>query len=108
MEEDNLTKRLFKKSIMDTSNLLKSIPNQRFFEALSNVVDSEWSHPTLLSLLRGDDVDKDTGELHPFIHSFIQAISIAPLQVHYYSEALPTQDGFCVRVSRRNATGNCE
>ena len=24
------------------------------------------------------------------IHSFIQAISIAPLQVHYYSEALPT------------------
>ena len=26
-----------------------------------------------------------------FIHSFIQAISIAPLQVHYYSEALLTQ-----------------
>src|SRR6218665_41606 len=26
----------------------------------------------------------------PFIHSFIMAISIAPLQVHYYSEALPT------------------
>ena len=30
-----------------------------------------------------------------FIHSFIQAISIAPLQVHYYSEALPTQHGYC-------------
>ena len=29
---------------------------------------------------------------HSFIHSFIQAISIAPLQVHCYSEALPTQD----------------
>src|SRR6218665_3746253 len=28
-------------------------------------------------------------------HSFIQAISIAPLQVHYYSEALPTQHGYC-------------
>ena len=31
-----------------------------------------------------------------FIHSFIQAISIAPLQVHYYSEALPTQHGYFV------------
>ena len=28
-------------------------------------------------------------ELGNFIHSFIQAISIAHLQVHYYSEALP-------------------
>jgi len=25
-----------------------------------------------------------------FIHSFIQAISIVPLQIHYNSEALPT------------------
>jgi len=32
--------------------------------------------------------------------SFIQAISIAPLQVHYYSEALPTQNGYCIGVSR--------
>ena len=31
-------------------------------------------------------------------HSFIQAIYIAPLQVHYYSEALPTQHGYCVGV----------
>jgi len=38
----------------------------------------------------------------------IQAISIAPLQVHHYSEALPTQHGYCVRVSRWSATGNCE
>jgi len=38
---------------------------------------------------------------------FIQAISIAPLKVHYYSEVLPTQHGYCVRVSRRSATGNC-
>src|SRR6218665_11636 len=28
-----------------------------------------------------------------FIHSFILDISILPLQVHYYSEALPTQQG---------------
>ena len=28
--------------------------------------------------------------IHSFIHSFIPAISIAPLQVLYYSEALPT------------------
>jgi len=35
-------------------------------------------------------------------------ISIAPLQVLYYSEALQTQNGYCVGVSRRSATGNCE
>src|SRR6218665_884238 len=28
--------------------------------------------------------------IHSFIPSFIQTISIAPLQVHFYSEALPT------------------
>src|SRR6218665_2449893 len=37
---------------------------------------------------------------------FILAVSIAPLQVHYYSEALPTQHGYCIGVSRRSATGN--
>jgi len=42
------------------------------------------------------------------VHSFIQAISKAPLQVHYYSEALPTQHGYCVGVSHRSTTGNCE
>jgi len=35
------------------------------------------------------------------VHSFSQAISIAPLQVHCYSEALPTQHGYYVGVSRR-------
>src|SRR6218665_3874088 len=45
---------------------------------------------------------------HSFIHSFIQTISIAPLQVHFYSEALRTQHGYCARVSRRCATVNCE
>src|SRR6218665_2864436 len=35
-------------------------------------------------------------------------ISIAPLQVHVYSEALPTQHEYCAGVSRRSATGNCE
>ena len=37
-------------------------------------------------------------------HSFIQAISIAPLQVHYYSETLQTQHGYCVGVSRQSTT----
>src|SRR6218665_3798489 len=46
--------------------------------------------------------------IHSFIHSFIQTISIAHLQVPFYSEALPTQHGYCARVSRRSATGNCE
>src|SRR6218665_3666760 len=42
------------------------------------------------------------------IHSFILIISIAPLQVHCNSEAIPTQHGCCAGVSRRNAKGNCE
>ena|SRR6218665_3907783 len=42
------------------------------------------------------------------IHSFIQAISIAPLQVHYYSEEPPTQPKYCAGISRRSAKGNCE
>jgi len=33
------------------------------------------------------------------IHSFIPDIYVAPLQVHYYSEALPTTAWYCVRVS---------
>jgi len=37
-----------------------------------------------------------------YIHSFIPAISIASLQVRYYSEAFPTQHGYCVGVSRWN------
>jgi len=43
-----------------------------------------------------------------FIHSFIQTISIAPLQDHFYSEALLTQHEYCAGVSRRSATCNCE
>ena len=41
--------------------------------------------------------------INTFIHLFIQAISIAPLRVHYYSEAFPTlQHGYCVGVSSRS------
>jgi len=48
------------------------------------------------------------GPWNSFIHSFIQTISVAPLQVHFYSEALPIQHGYCAGVSRRITTGNCE
>ena len=38
-----------------------------------------------------DDEKMETNlEVAACAHSFIQAISIAPLKVHYYSEALPT------------------
>jgi len=37
-----------------------------------------------IEMARGDEAS------HPIIHPFTQAISIAPLQVHYYSEALPS------------------
>ena len=39
-----------------------------------------------------------------FFHSFIQAISIAPLQVHYYSEVLPTQHEYCVGATQATAS----
>src|SRR6218665_1856567 len=43
-------------------------------------------------LLTGKDatVRNKGRQIHSFIHSFILAISIAPLQVLYLSEALPT------------------
>src|SRR6218665_2342945 len=48
---------------------------------------------------------RDSGDVGS---QFIQAIYIAPLQVNYHSEALPTQHVYCAGVSRRNATCNCE
>ena len=41
------------------------------------------------------------------IHSFIPNISIAPLQVHYCSDSLPTTITVS-ELSRRSATDNCE
>ena len=41
------------------------------------------------------------------IHSFILAISIAPLQVLYYSEALPTTARILYRSFTPKRTGNC-
>src|SRR6218665_2776780 len=40
-------------------------------------------------------------------YSFIPDISITPLQVHYYSETLPTIDTVS-ELTRRSAIGNCE
>src|SRR6218665_1977020 len=45
--------------------------------------------------------------IHSFIHSFIPAISIAPLQVHYYSEALQTIARILYRSFMPKRTGNC-
>src|SRR6218665_96749 len=47
-------------------------------------------------------------DLYMYSFSFIQTISISPLQVLYYSGVLPIQHGYCAGISRRNATGNCE
>src|SRR6218665_3916362 len=45
--------------------------------------------------------------IHSFIHSFIRAISIAPLQVLYYSEALPTTARILYRSFTPMRKGNC-
>src|SRR6218665_373271 len=42
-----------------------------------------------------------------FIHSFILTISIAPLQVLYHSEALPTTARILYRSFTPKRTGNC-
>src|SRR6218665_110776 len=42
-----------------------------------------------------------------FIHSFILVISIAPLPVLYYSEALPTTARILYRSFTPKRTGNC-
>jgi len=42
------------------------------------------------------------------IHSFIPDIAIAPLQGHYYPQALPTTALIIVsELTRRSALGNC-
>src|SRR6218665_3866062 len=43
-----------------------------------------------------------------FIHSFILAISIAPLQVIYHSEALPTTARILYRSFTPKRPGNCK
>src|SRR6218665_3948556 len=44
--------------------------------------------------------DKGENDIHSFIHSFNPDIYIAPLHVHYYSEALPTTVIYSVGVYR--------
>src|SRR6218665_816193 len=76
----------------------------------SNTYQSDLLHPVICqsySLTKTDN----SFTLYPqtgFLQTFIQAISIVPLQAHYYSEALPTPHGYCAGVSRLSATGNCK
>jgi len=44
----------------------------------------------------------------PFLHSFIPDISIAPFQVHYYSEVLPTTARILYQSFTPKRTGNCK
>ena len=53
-------------------------------------------------------IDNIIWSVYSSIHSFIQVISIVPLPVLYYSEALPAQHEYCVGISCRSGTGNCE
>src|SRR6218665_368009 len=45
--------------------------------------------------------------IRSFLHSFILAISIAPFQVLYYSEVLPTTARILYRSFTPKRTGNC-
>jgi len=46
-------------------------------------------------------------KVHAFINSFIPAISLAPLQVLYYWEALPTTAGILYWSFTPKRIGNC-
>jgi len=51
---------------------------------------------------------KNVRTVNSFIDSGYFCSASSSLQVNYYSEAFLTQHGYCARVSRRSATGNCE
>src|SRR6218665_3383705 len=53
------------------------------------------------------NISKWIRQYHAFIHSFILSISIAPLQVLYYSGALPTTARILYRSFTLKRTGNC-
>ena len=55
-------------------------------------------------LLKGKDIEILYSD--HILFYFIPDISIAPIQVHYYSEALPTT--LLSDLSHRSATNNCE
>src|SRR6218665_2485342 len=56
---------------------------------------------------RCHEPNKIASDLSGFIHSFIPAISIAPVQVLYYSEALQTTARILHRSFTPKRTGNC-
>src|SRR6218665_859932 len=70
-------------------------------------LDISFSSPFLkpISSLEALHTGNGATLLQRFTYSFIHSISIAPLQVRYYSDALPTQHEYCAGVSRRSATG---
>src|SRR6218665_4004853 len=82
------------KSIMKASFLGRIEHNHTAFIRIKTNKDNKQE-----LLILPVEVEVTSGELFP-LSSFIQAISIAPLQVHYYSEALPTQHGYCVTLLR--------
>ena len=61
-----------------------------FFKYCSNLTFTFMSQPSICFRQQAYVITKQHLLEYSFIHSFILAISIAPLQVLYYSEALPT------------------
>ena len=83
-------------------------------EAIKSIRDNLERNPEVLDLSeKAADINVVTGTVcfdgsdTVFIHSFIPAISIVPLQVLYYSEALPTTARILYRSFTPKRTGNC-
>src|SRR6218665_1130074 len=86
-----------------------------YSEAFLTTARNEISSANRLKKIRGNIAPNSSvksacvcvSRVHSFIHSFILDISIAPLQVHYYSEAFLTTARILYRSFASKRTGNC-
>src|SRR6218665_1011100 len=93
---------------IETVDIMKAL--QRLKAVVLTHVSSNLTQSLQLDLAQSVPIySVRSGPICPnlFIHSFISAISIALLQVLYYSEALPTTARILYRSFTPKRTGNC-
>jgi len=87
------------------------IHNRMFTESIRCFLDvCDWGEEfgfDAFNLTSFDDQPTNCYKTETLQYSFIPAISIAPLQVHYYSESLPTTARILYRRFTPKRTGNC-
>lgn len=61
LSETDPSKCLFVQTLQETKGRLKSSPDGRLFEALGNVLVTEWNHPVLLKMLQQEHSASEIG-----------------------------------------------